>query len=257
MHKWLVFTDLDGTLLDHHTYSYEAAEPAITQLKQQGTSIILNSSKTLAELDALASSLALTAPVIAENGSVISIPGESPVFWGPDYGAICQLLDQFRADYGWDFQGFHDWTVEEVAKHTGLNPTAAAMAAQRQASEPIIWSDTEENREAFRLALEAENLLLKRGGRFWHVMGQTDKVKAMTYLAEREQRLTGIDVRVIALGDGPNDIGMLEAADVAVIVHNPDTDEIDIAPRSDQQVIKTSLPGPAGWNAAIEQIINQ
>lgn len=257
MVKWLVFTDLDGTLLDHHTYSYEAAKPAIARLKQHNIPIILNSSKTLAELDEIASQLALSAPVIAENGSIISIPGEPLVFWGPDYGAICHLLDQFRADHGWKFRGFHDWSVEDVAEHTGLSFAAAEMAAKRQASEPLLWDDTQKNLEAFTLALDAEGLLLKRGGRFWHVMGHTDKVKAMTYLSEREQRLSGEDVRVIALGDGPNDIGMLEAADVAVIVHNSDTDEIVINARSDQQVIKTTLSGPAGWNAAIQQVINK
>lgn len=34
-HMYLVFTDLDGTLLDHDTYSWEAARPALDRLKRQ------------------------------------------------------------------------------------------------------------------------------------------------------------------------------------------------------------------------------
>lgn len=256
MDHWLVFTDLDGTLLDHHTYSFQAAEPAIQRLKSMGVPIILNSSKTLAELSELSSELSLADPVIAENGSLISIPAEPPVLWGPDYGAICQLLDQIRAEQGWQFSCFHDWSVEQVAEHTGLSMSSARLAAKRQASEPMVWMDSTANIEQLKTILEANQLQLKRGGRFWHVMGQTDKVKAMEYLVDRQQRLLGDNVKVIALGDGPNDISMLEAADVAVIVHNPDSDEINIQPRQGQQLIKTSLPGPSGWNAAIQQILN-
>lgn len=255
MTTWLVFTDLDGTLLDHHNYSFDAALPAINLLKQQGIPIILNSSKTLVELQQLADALDITDPVIAENGSLIAIPAEPPVLWGPDYGAICQLLDQVRTEKGWKFSGFHDWTVDQVAEHTGLNQASARLAAQRQASEPLIWQDSPANLALFRQVLENNQLQLKRGGRFWHVMGPTDKVKAMEYLAERQQRLVGGQVKTIALGDGPNDIAMLEAADVAVIVHNPDSDGIDLTPTDGQQLIKTVLAGPAGWNAAIKQIL--
>ena len=38
MTKTLVFTDMDGTLLDHHTYSFEAAKPALTALEKKGNS---------------------------------------------------------------------------------------------------------------------------------------------------------------------------------------------------------------------------
>ena len=30
-----VFTDLDGSLLDHHTYSFESARPALERIREQ------------------------------------------------------------------------------------------------------------------------------------------------------------------------------------------------------------------------------
>jgi len=49
----LVFTDLDGTLLTHEGYSWQPAAPALERLRQLDIPLILNSSKTAAEIAAL------------------------------------------------------------------------------------------------------------------------------------------------------------------------------------------------------------
>ena len=47
---FVVFSDLDGTLLDHSTYSWKAAAPALAALRDRGIPLILASSKTSAEI---------------------------------------------------------------------------------------------------------------------------------------------------------------------------------------------------------------
>ena len=42
----VIFSDLDGTLLDSQTYSFQAAEPALLALRKQGTPLVLCTSKT-------------------------------------------------------------------------------------------------------------------------------------------------------------------------------------------------------------------
>jgi hypothetical protein len=49
----VVFSDLDGTLLDHETYSFDAARPGLDALKSRGIPLILASSKTRAEMQDL------------------------------------------------------------------------------------------------------------------------------------------------------------------------------------------------------------
>ena len=56
--RLLVVTDLDGTLLDHDTYDWEPARPAIEELKQRAFPLVLNSSKTIAELTPIAEAVA-------------------------------------------------------------------------------------------------------------------------------------------------------------------------------------------------------
>ncbi|MEM9568306.1 MAG: HAD-IIB family hydrolase, partial [Cyanobacteria bacterium P01_E01_bin.34] len=74
MKKLLVFTDIDATLVDHQTYSFEAALPAIARLKRLGYPIIFNSSKTIAEQQQLRIELNIQAPFIVENGAAVVIP---------------------------------------------------------------------------------------------------------------------------------------------------------------------------------------
>jgi mannosyl-3-phosphoglycerate phosphatase len=47
--QWLVVTDLDGTMLDHHSYDVEDARMAVHELQNKQIPVILNTSKTYAE----------------------------------------------------------------------------------------------------------------------------------------------------------------------------------------------------------------
>jgi len=51
MKKPVFFTDLDGTLLDFHTYSFNPALPALEHLKAHEVPLIICSSKTRAEIE--------------------------------------------------------------------------------------------------------------------------------------------------------------------------------------------------------------
>ncbi|MEZ5447682.1 MAG: HAD-IIB family hydrolase [Thiolinea sp.] len=256
--NWLIFTDLDGTLLDHHTYSHAAAQPALDALRRHDIPVILNSSKTAAEMATLAERLQLDAPRITENGSVIVYPDGRVITLGSDYTQLCSVLDELRSRHHYRFSGFHHWSTRHLANVTGLSLEAAALAQQRQASEPLLWLDDEERLEQFRRELEAHDLSLKRGGRFWHVMGQTDKVTAMLRLRDEYAQEYGQRPSLIALGDGPNDRDMLATADIAVIVYNPEGVPPELpAAAPDQRLIRTTLPGPAGWNAALLTLLEE
>lgn len=259
--QWLIFTDLDGTLLDHHDYSHQAALLALDRLQQLNVPVIINSSKTLAEIKQIASDLALDTPQIAENGSLIYFPlTTQTITLGTDYRTICTTLDDLRQHYGYEFAGFHDLDAAQIASHTGLSLSAAKHSAQRNGTEPLLWHDTDKQLRQFQSQLESQDLLLKRGGRFWHVMGNTDKKQAMDALKLHYQQERGGIPFTIALGDSANDIDMLAHADVAVIVKNPHGSQITLpeAKSNTQQiVVHTDKPGPAGWNDAINRLLDQ
>ena len=69
MRNYIIFSDLDGTLLDHKTYTFEPASEALSVLKSRKIPLILSSSKTKAEIERIQSKLTLKEPFIFENGS--------------------------------------------------------------------------------------------------------------------------------------------------------------------------------------------
>ena len=59
--KLLIFTDLDGTLLDHESYDWSPAAPALARARAAGVPVIPATSKTRAELAPLMAALAMSA----------------------------------------------------------------------------------------------------------------------------------------------------------------------------------------------------
>ena len=74
MPKHIIFTDLDGTLLDHFTYSFSAASDALKLIKEKGIPLIICTSKTCAEILPIRKRLRNKDPFISENGGAIYMP---------------------------------------------------------------------------------------------------------------------------------------------------------------------------------------
>jgi mannosyl-3-phosphoglycerate phosphatase len=261
----LIFSDLDGTLLDER-YRFDAAADALARLRAAGIPLILTSSKTLAEMRAVRGELGLDHPVVFENGAGIAVPegyfagmrgGALEVeTFGPGYAALRKIIVELRARHGFQFKGFGDMTPHEVAERTGLDELAARRARQRLGSEPGIWQSTEAIRQDFLRELAGRGLHAVRGGRFLHVMPDVDKAVAMHRLVERYRAIRpGERFRVIAAGDSPNDLDMLEAADTAVVIRRTDGSWMPL--RRQQGVMRSREPGPAGWQQCMLEILDQ
>ena len=251
----LVFTDLDGSLMEHESYSIEAAEPALAALRERDILMVLNSSKTAAEMQAVQSRLSLTAPFVCENGAALYFPDQTVPEEATVFGALradwLPAVHQLRETHSYPFEGFADWSAKQVGELTGLTESEAELARQRQFSEPILWRGAASSRQQFEQQLAELDLCLLEGGRFLSIQGQHDKSNAMTWL--REQQDDAAPTITVALGDSPNDAAMLEAADVAVIIKSAKSDRIEL--HQPNRIIRTSRPGPAGWKDAMLEIL--
>ena len=164
---FVVFTDLDGTLLDHEDYTWTAALPALAKLRAHGVPVVLASSKTAPEIAPLREQMRLTlCPAIVENGAGILPPGSAPETSISAYLRLRALLDGIAPGLRRPFTGFGDWSDAEVAAQTGLPPENARLARQRAFSEPGVWSGPAELRKPFLAALAEEGVSARRGGRF-------------------------------------------------------------------------------------------
>ena len=259
MKKTIIFTDLDGTLLDQWNYSFADAQPALQRLAASSTPLIMCSSKTRRELEDYRRLLNSPHPFIAENGGGIFIPrGYFPfaveaepadeyqlIRLGTPYAEIRKEFVRLREQFHAKVRGFADMNVAEVAALTSLAEKDAISAQQRDFDEPFIF-DGEPDRD-FLDAIEAAGLRWTQG-RLFHIMGSHDKGRAVSKLIALYERQFG-ETWSIALGDSLNDLAMLVEVDQPVLVKHKDgsfDSRIDMA-----GLLKTSLPGPAGWNEAV------
>jgi mannosyl-3-phosphoglycerate phosphatase len=257
--KFLVVTDLDASLLDH-SYSWYEAKPALVRLRDLGLPLVLNSSKTVAEMKDLAMELGLDSPLVAENGGVIAIPKELPGDYsvqmqGLSRQEILEAAHELRSKMDYTFEGFADWSDQELAERTGLSIAQSQRSRARLATEPFLWSDTESRRLAFAEQLSAQEIRMLRGGRFWHLMGASDKADGTASALKYYQKLEpDTDWRVVALGDSANDTAMLETAAIAVVI--PHSNGAHISPRA-PCVVHAPFPASKGWNAAILLLLEE
>ncbi len=250
----LVFSDLDGTLLDHDTYSWAAAEPALTRLAQIGAPVVLSSSKTAVEMAVLQADMGLDAyPAIVENGSgLIGLPGEVDA-GVVRYEKLRAALDETPPALRRQFTGFGDMSVQDVMNATGLTQQAAKLARTRSFSEPGLWAGTEDEMAEFIEALACQDVTARFGGRFLTLsFGKTKADRMDAVIAQYRPTHT------IALGDAPNDVEMLEKADFGVIIANPHRPALPaLKGEAEGAIIRTTDPGPIGWNSAINALFQR
>lgn len=251
----ILFTDLDGTLLDHHSYSWQEARPALQQLREQQIPLILCTSKTAAEVSRLHQELGLTTPFIVENGAgiILSANAGNAHFFGRPYAELIDLVQQFRKDKGYQFSGFSDFSITDIVAETGLDTSRAKLAKQRLCSEPIRWDDNKVALDEFQRDLAKHDLQLLRGGRFYHILSKAaDKGTALRWLLKHYPAPNKRNWYSVALGDGPNDQSMLEAADLAVVI--PSASGLSPEPKN-TPIIYAKEPGPSGWNQTVLEIL--
>jgi mannosyl-3-phosphoglycerate phosphatase len=264
--SWLVFTDLDGTLLDHSSYSFEAARPALEALRAKRIPVVICTSKTRAEVEEVRTRLGNRDPFIVENGGATLIPagyfpfpvpggresgGYTALVFGVPYAELRQALVRIRGEVGAGLRGFGDMTADEVARLCGFSRREGELARQREYDEPVVV-ESGAAAEAFTAAAARLGLRTIRGARFVHLIGDNDKGRAVRTLRALYERDRG-PVRTLGIGDSPNDLPLLEAVDVAVLVQRPGG-AYDPEMRL-PGLIRAPGPGPVGWNAAVRETI--
>ncbi|AUJ65535.1 hypothetical protein B9057_13125 [Aestuarium zhoushanense] len=243
-----VFTDLDGTLLDHETYSWAPAAPALDRLRTRNIPLIIASSKTAAEIEQLRDAIGFGhMPAIVENGAGILEGGATAGSDRVYHDRIMWVLSQIPGALRRDFEGFTDWGIEGISRETGLSKSGARLAHARQFSEPGLWRGSEQAEAEFIAVLAEHGVHARRGGRFLTLSFGATKADRMRELSARFA-----PCRTIALGDAPNDVEMLQAASLGVVVKNPHAAPLPpLVGEADGRIIRTKLVGPAGWNEAV------
>ncbi len=227
---YVIFTDIDNTIIDD-TYSASKVRKEIEIVKRKGIPLVFMSSKTRYEVEYYRQELGIEDPFSTENGSFIFIPEDYFTFkfpfdyrlnrylvlkMGEDYRKLRKTFLEMRKNRNVNAIGFGDLSINEISEITGLPRKLAKLSKQREGDEPFITED-----KGFVDMLKKMGFNVVKGGRFYHLMGNTDKGKAFKRIFELYKREYP-DVISVAFGDADNDLQMLQSADISYLVTSPE-----------------------------------
>lgn len=263
----IIFSDIDGTLIDFERYSFEETAGTVVAVVARGVPLVLCSSKTRAEQEPLRAALGIPGPFIVENGSAVFIPPGTFDFDFPHQrrgayqvielglpaATIRAALAAARRETALALTGYADLSVAEVAAATGLAEAAAARARLRDYSETIVTPLDKTTIAQLRAAPSMRGLSVIHGGRFHTVTGAAaGKGAAVARLAALYRRQLG-DVVTIGLGDSANDRPLLAAVDRPYLVQKPGGawEPLDVP-----GLVRVRAVGPVGWRAVVEEVMS-
>ena len=263
----IIFTDLDGTLLNQEDYDYKPAIPMLEKFKKKGVPIIPVTSKTRAEVAQLREDIGLNDPFIVENGSGIFVPLEDDRFvvstdnvkdkyalqlLGCHYEEARAGLKQLSADLNENMRGFGDLSPSELQSLTGLPLEEVKLAQTREFTEPFV-TPKHISTEAIEQTAAKYNFRVLVGDRFSHLIGaEAGKGKAVTWLLQNYQASSPTDqIVTVGLGNSPNDLEMLESVDIPLVIAS----QKGVHPRlKDRGWEIPNSPGSQGWAEATAKI---
>lgn len=270
----VVFTDLDGTLLDYHSYSHDAAMAGLRELKRLNVPLVLVSSKTRYEIANIRKALALDTPFICENGSAIFWPKDSTPekprgakdkdgYWvrefGQPYADVRKHLISFRESTKIACEGFGDWNLDTITSMSGIPHGMVALAKKRDYSEPFVFRPmpSDATLQTYIKNITKDGYGILHGGRFLHLVGQdADKGKATAELIRWYESVEPAKPRTLAFGDSPSDWPMMNACDIGVAVKRPDGKYHPFL-REHKGIRLAGAPGPEGFNRMVLRLLKQ
>ncbi len=264
--KPIVFTDLDGSLLDHETYSFKASKPALELICKMQIPLIFATSKTRPEVEQLQMDMGISEPFIVENGAAVYFPNGyrrinikegvrqsayMVIRLGEEYAEIRKFVESVKERF--KIRGFGDMSPEEIASLAGLSVTQAIQAKTREFTEPFVIEDMSVLLD-LEDAAKTRGLKIAQGGRFSHLMGEgQDKGRAVEIVTAIISENMNDKVISIGIGDSANDIPMLKCVDIPVLIPHPDGrfEDFDI-----KHLMRAGYPGSKGWNQIMIDILS-
>jgi mannosyl-3-phosphoglycerate phosphatase len=263
----VIFTDIDGTLLDTYFPDLNKAKKLVEKTTQNGIRLILCSSKTELEQNIIRSNIQLYEPFIVENGGATIIPvgyfkkskfnhlkkfqNKYIIETGGSSFKIRSLLKKIRTKHKINFKGTSDLSIPELLKITKLSEDYAKRMIKRKYSETIIQID-KKDMPNFVNNVEELGLKVIPGGQYFDITLGNDKGTAVKILMDIFRREYENNVTFFGIGDSKNDEPMLSLMNFPILVQKADGSWQNLRINNLQKVKGI---GPRGWEVALQIIL--
>ena len=256
--KILIFTDLDGTILDRDTFKFDQIKQYMKKILNSGILIIPNSSKTESEIVEFNQELGENLAYISENGSVINglnllnsnFP--SKIILSREKN---ELIKIFKNKVPENLQNkckfISNLTKKNQINFFGLNEIKLKKALDRKYTEPFLFAGSKKEKKDLSKILKKNSLTIQVGGRLINLCDNVNKVKSMNKILKIYKKIQS-NIKVISVGDNYNDLEMLKNSDLPCLVFNDQfkEDQINI-----DNLIISNKPSPDGWADVIKKAL--
>lgn len=233
----LLVTDVDGTLIDHDNVIPQRNLEAIERFKQAGGRVAVATGRIAASAQPYVEQVGAVGPAILYNGGVIYDYATSEMLFDArldarSVQATLQALEQYSHLDMVVYVGENRYTraftpgIEEFCQRDGVSVTLLpnGTVPLEQVSKLLLIVEPEEQDDLEGLIRQGHpnvNAVLS-DRRFLEILPHgISKGAALPVLAER----LGVPLdRIVAVGDNPNDITMVQAAGLGVAVANAHPD---------------------------------
>ncbi len=254
---WVV-SDVDGTLMDH-SYDLTPAKETIKTLQKLSIPVILCTSKTASEVKVIRKELNLKDPYIVENGAAIygesleQVNGE--IILGEKYENLKEILNYISKEIDYELTPLNNLTDQEATDLTGLKGNSLTLMRDRYWSMPFL-NPPSFLEERIKNSCKKFNVDIFKGNRMSHLLSiNSDKGKAIKALKNYSNNQ---DIKIIGLGDSPNDLPLLLNSDIKIVIPGLDGPNLNLINQlKDLEFTLASLPNGYGWKDEINNILNK
>lgn len=267
----VVVTDIDGSLLEPGTRSLPDERAALDFLAARGIPLVINSSRTRAEIERLRQTLQILTPFMSENGSALFLPhgsfefvrdrarptvGGGVIEFGRRYHEVVDALRLTCRELNMEVVCFAELSIEEVAQELRVATVEAQLAKLREYTELFrIVDEKDAMRSRLFKALRRRGLRCWRAGAHHYLVTATAGCAGSLRMLKAIWRQAWDDPFIIGFGDSEDDVTWLKHVDVAIIVQNHRAGVPVGALSKLPAAHVTRLPGRQGWSDAVFEFV--
>ena len=272
MSHLVLITDIDASLLEPGLRTRRAERAAIDFLAAYGIPLVINSSRTRAEIERIHRRLQVTAPFISEHGSSLFIPrdcfadlperarpavGGHVVVFGRPYHYVADTLKRACSESKVGVVAFSELSIQDAARELGVAIFDAQLAKLREYTELFrIVDEDDASRSRLYRALRRRGLRCWPAGRHHLVTATPDQAEAFRTLKALWQR--GCETpTIVAFGDSDDDVAWLQHADVVVVVQDRRWGVPARVLSKLPTARVTRKPGREGWSEAVLEVVGK
>ena len=259
--KIIIFTDLDGSLLDRETFRFDSIKNYILKLLKKEIFIVPNSSKTKKEILLFNNELKKNLPIICENGSAIyglnnlnkNLPDN--IILSRDKDEIYKVFKknipkklQLKCKF------IHNMSEKKQFDIMGLKGKALNLSLTREYSIPFIFNDNKIQKKKFIKLVSLLGLSIHEGGRVLNLCDKVSKALAMKKLVKIYKKIDSKKLITIGVGDNYNDLDMLKFSNFPCLVFNDKfkKDKINI-----KGCLVSTKSSPEGWEEIVKLALDK